>query len=329
MAVNLVLRALGLGGLLTGVPALRALRRAWPDDWLMLAAPPGLRPLLPMIGAVDELVPTAGVAQFLAEVHRYDNGGHDRRRFDHDRRPDLRPAYAVNLHDRGPQSIDCLQALGPKTLISYAHPDRPAVDGPAWRDGLPEMEHWCALLEAYGIAADASDFRLESPQVASPFPGAAVIHPGATYRARRWPPGRFAEVARTLQREGHRVVITGKAYERKLCCWIAARAGLPPEAVLAGRTDLADFAAVVAEAELVICGDTGTGRLATALDTPSVLLFGPTPPSRLGRFDGADHHVALWAGHVGDPLGSSPDPGLLQLQVDQVLDSAHELMSTA
>jgi ADP-heptose:LPS heptosyltransferase len=86
---------------------------------------------------------------------------------------------------------------------------------------------------------------------------------------------------------------------------------------------------VIAEAELVICGDTGTGHLATALDTPSVLLFGPTPPSRWGPTVATSQHIVLWAGHVGDPLGNRPDPGLLELQVDDVLETAHRVLQAA
>jgi ADP-heptose:LPS heptosyltransferase len=156
-----------------------------------------------------------------------------------------------------------------------------------------------------------------------------VVHPGAAYRSRRWPPGRFAEVARQLAGEGHQVVLTGSSYERALCCRIAERAGLPESAVLAGHTDLSELAAVIAEAELVICGDTGTGHLATALDTPSVLLFGPTPPSRWGPTVDTGQHAVLWAGHVGDPLGDRPDPGLLKLQVDDVLETAHRILQAA
>ena len=320
MAVHLVLRALGLGDLITAIPALRALRRAWPDDQLVLAAPHGLDPIVTLIDATDELLPTSGLSEFVFDVRRPARGGLDHFR-DLDR--------VINLQDGGPDSIDCLLQLRPRELITYAHPDFPQVAGPSWNPAQQEIERWCSLLESYDIPADRSDLRLRAPELATKYPDATVIHPGGAFRARRWPPGRFAEVARQLAAEGHQLVITGTAYERKLCCWIAARAGLPESVVIAGRTDLGQLAAIVAGAKLIICGDTGTGHLATALDTPSVLLFGPTPPSHWGPTTGTSPHIALWAGHVGDPLGTRPDPGLLQLQVDQVLDTAHQVLQVA
>jgi ADP-heptose:LPS heptosyltransferase len=359
MTINVVLRALRLGDLLTAVPALRALRRAFPDDRLILAAPDGLEPLARLTGAVDDVLPTAGLSQFLSDLHRHNVIGraaqdqqrrhgppvrHDQQRYQHQfddqheherswrdlgRLLDQEPIRAVNLHDRGPLSIDCLQAMRPDQLISYSHPQRPVAGGPPWDDRMHEIERWCSLLEAYDIPADPTDLRLQSPGGPGPCPGAAVIHPGAAYRSRRWPPGRFADVARKLAAEGHQVVITGIVQERKLCRWTAERAGLPESAVLAGRTGLTEFATVIANAGLVVCGDTGTGQLATALNTRSVLLFGPTAPSGWGPTIAPDRHAVLWAGHIGDPYGTSPDPGLLQLQVDQVLDQAHRVLHAA
>src|SRR5207247_1452784 len=72
------------------------------------------------------------------------------------------------------------------------------------------------------------------------------------------------------------------------------QAGLPPGAVLAGRTDLGAFADLVAAARLVVSSDTGTGHLATAYGTPSVLVFGPTEPTPWGPRSGP--HVVLQHG---------------------------------
>ncbi|MDQ3822907.1 MAG: glycosyltransferase family 9 protein, partial [Actinomycetota bacterium] len=69
----------------------------------------------------------------------------------------------------------------------------------------------------------------------------------------------------------------------------------------------------------VVCGDTGVAHLATAFATPSVVLFGPTPPSLWGPPPGRTWHRALWAGGRGDPHADAPHPGLLEIRVDDVL----------
>ena len=96
MAVVLIYRALGLGDFLTGVPAYRALRRAFPEHRIVLAAPAVLAPLAALTGAIDEVVDT----------------------------PPLGPAprgadIAVNLHGRGPQSTALLHASKPARLITF------------------------------------------------------------------------------------------------------------------------------------------------------------------------------------------------------------------
>ncbi|MDP9388463.1 MAG: glycosyltransferase family 9 protein, partial [Actinomycetota bacterium] len=94
--------------------------------------------------------------------------------------------------------------------------------------------------------------------------------------------------------------------------------------VLAGRTDLLGLAAVVAAAGRVVSGDTGVAHLASAFGTPSVILFGPVPPSRWGPPPSGPHR-ALWAGTVGDPHAPRRDPGLLRLHVDDVLAALADL----
>ena len=105
------------------------------------------------------------------------------------------------------------------------------------------------------------------------------------------------------------------------------QAGLPPEAVLAGRTGLLALAAQVAAARLVVCGDTGTAHLASAFGTPSVVLFGPTPPSWWGPPPDGPHR-ALWQGTgVGDPWADRVDPALDAVTVDEVMAAAREVLA--
>jgi ADP-heptose:LPS heptosyltransferase len=293
----LVYRALGLGDFLTAVPALRALARAYPDHRRVLAAPAAIAPLAELSGAVDDVADVDELEPLPAERHGAD--------------------VAVNLHGRGPQSSDLLRASGPRRLIAFG-------EGPRWRPGEHEVVRWCRLLEESGIPADPLDLRLAPPAIAPPpeARGATLIHPGAASAARRWPPERWAEVARAERAAGRAVVVTGSAGERELAERVAEGAGLPGSAVLAGRTDLAGLAAAVAAAGRVASGDTGVAHLATAFGVPSVILFGPTPPEEWGPPTppaGDPRHVALWAGRRGDPHGTTPDPGLLELHPRTVI----------
>jgi ADP-heptose:LPS heptosyltransferase len=301
----LVLRALGLGDLLTGVPALRGLRRAYPDAHIVLATPERFCGLAKLTGAVDAVEPTPG----LGRLHPLTTP----------------PALAVNLHGSGPESIADLLALGPRSILTHRHDAFPGLQGPAWPTDIHEVDRWCGLLEWAGIPSDPADLTIPRPHGCPDRSGVVVIHPGAAFPARRWPPDRFAEVAAALHADGHEVVITGDSHELDLARTVAARAGLPGGSVLAGTLGLLGMVALISDCRLLICGDTGVGHIATATGAPSVLLFGPTPPSRWGP-RGPGPHVALWSGGAGDPHGDQPDPGLLRLTVSDVLHAVDALL---
>src|SRR4051794_41935060 len=84
----------------------------------------------------------------------------------------------------------------------------------------------------------------------------AVVHPGAAFPGRRWPPERFAAVARFLVRAGHDVRITGGPAEEPLARAVAEGAGVGEDAVLAGRATSLELAALVAAAPGGGSGDT-------------------------------------------------------------------------
>ena len=302
----LALRALGLGDFLTGVPALRALRRAFPDHELFLAAPRALQPLVDLAGAADRVVDVGG----LAAVPWHDQPPH----------------VAVNLHGRGPQSHELLTALQPRRLVAFRCPEV-SHDGPDWRVEEHEVRRWCRLVqESLHVPADPGDLRLATPPTPAAAPGAVVVHPGAAHPSRRWPPERFAAVARWAAAAGYDVVVTGGLDEVQLADEVRRRADLPPSAVLAGRTDLVGLAAQVAAARLLVSGDTGVAHLASAFSTPSVLLFGPTPPSRWGPPE-AGPHAVIWHGDgSGDPWGDAVDPALLRVRAVEVLAAVERVL---
>jgi ADP-heptose:LPS heptosyltransferase len=185
------------------------------------------------------------------------------------------------------------------------------------------------MLAYFGIPADPSDLDLARPRAPSPVPRAVIVHPGCGFAARRWPPERYATVARRLAGTGLRVVVTGSAGERPLAHQVAAAADLPDRSVLAGRTTLSELAALVAGATMVICGDTGIAHLATAYRTPSVVLFGPVSPRHWGPPAQRRQHRALWAGTTGDTFADRPDPGLLRITTANVLAAADRLIDLA
>jgi ADP-heptose:LPS heptosyltransferase len=286
-----VLRALGLGDLLTAVPALRALARAYPGHERVLLAPATLRPIVELLdGAVHTLADTHGVRRAPPALPAIAHGA----------------AVAVNLHGHGPQSTALLRAARPGRLIAFGAQAR-------WREDEHEVARWCRLLRAAGIPADPDDLDVSPPPGPAPAPGATVVHPGASAPARRWPPDRWAAVARAAPGP---VVVTAGPGERALARAVADRSG-----ARLFEGGLRELAALVAGAARVLCADTGIAHLATALGTPSVVLFGPTSPERWGPPAGRTQHRVVWAGRHGDANGDEPDPGLLALQPHDVLEA--------
>ena len=315
------------------VPALRLLRGALPDHRLVLLGPA-------WVGDVGGF-PVDAVADDATAPP---------------------PDVVVNLHGRGPQSharLDALAGTRPVRRIGHA---APGWDGPAWTDEptRPERRRWCDLLAACGLvddataAAAADDLRLPRPDdpdtgasAASllaisdrkaPFSAAdgggtpsavdvVVLHPGAAFGAKRWPVDRFAAVAAALAGDGHRVVVTGGPDEAALTAPVAAAGG---GLDLAGRTAIGDLLTLVAEAALVIAGDTGIAHVATAFGVPSVTLFGPVGPEGWGP-PPDPRHVVLTDASVrrGERFADEPDPALLAVGVPDVLAGARDLLRPA
>jgi heptosyltransferase I len=117
----------------------------------------------------------------------------------------------------------------------------------------------------------------------------AVLHPGARWASKLWPPASWARLAEWLNRQGFFVAVTGSRADQALAEAILAQSPAPL-LNLAGRTSLAQLAGILRKARLAVTTDTGAMHLAAALGTPVAALFGPTAPWRTGPF-GEGHQV--------------------------------------
>jgi ADP-heptose:LPS heptosyltransferase len=162
-----------------------------------------------------------------------------------------------------------------------------------------------------------------------------AIHPGTGAPVKNWLAGRWAEVARELQRRhGARVVLTGGAGERALVEQIAARVE-PRPATLVGETTLGQLAALFSRCGLVVGGDSGPLHLAAAVGTPTVRLYGPTDVREFGPWPPGSEQIALVAGLpcqpcrnlVAPPCGATETPACMQaLTPGTVLAAAESLL---
>ncbi len=119
---------------------------------------------------------------------------------------------------------------------------------------------------------------------AQPF---GVVNPGGRVAWRRLPPGAFAAVAQTLFASGIRPVLTWGPGEEQLAHCVAE---LAPESRVAPATDLDELAAILQNARLTVCNNTGPMHVSVAVGTPTLGLFlrmdverwgHPYPPHRM------------------------------------------------
>jgi ADP-heptose:LPS heptosyltransferase len=166
----------------------------------------------------------------------------------------------------------------PGSLLDLRHPRGGA-------SGNPDVHEVVAALTlataAGGALAPGDDGRLalrrplppvEHLVPASPY---VVVHPGADVPARAPTPAHARAITEALAAAGWAVLVTGGPGEAELARTVAGQVATS----VAGRTDLAQLAAVLAGAAALVVGNTGPAHVAAAVGTPVVSLFAPVVPA--------------------------------------------------
>ena len=275
-----VLRANALGDFVFCVPALLALRAAYPAaEIVLLACPWHAEFLHDRPGPVDRVVvvppsrgvrePRDGQVEDAGELERF-FAGMRHEGFD----------LALQMHGGGRWSNPFVQRLGARLTAGCRAEDAAPLD--RWVPYVyfqPETTRYLEIAGLVGAPPVTLEARIEvtDDDVAEAAPltsaGAfAVLHPGATAPRRRWSPERFAAVGDALGEAGVRVILTGTPAEQPLVDRVAG-AMRAPAADACGRLSLGGLAALLSRAAVVVSNDTGPLHLAHAVGAPTVGIF--------------------------------------------------------
>lgn len=273
-----VLRGGGLGDLIFAIPAMAALKAAYPAATITLLGTPVHKALLEALKSpVDEVV----VLPFAEGVRPGDEDPEEVERFFGQMRSrnfDL----AVQVHGGGRYSNPFLLRLGARHTVGTRTPDAASLERT-----IPYLYYQHEPLRALEVAGFAGAFPVDLEARLEPADGGVgaeaadgdaggplvVIHPGATDLRRRWPAGKFAELAATCAADGSRVVIVGDSSEQDLAEGITAQAASAGVRSAAGALDMAGLVALLAKADVVVANDSGPRHLAQALGVPTVGIF--------------------------------------------------------
>lgn len=278
-----VLRANALGDLVFALPALEALRGAYPeaeitllgDGWhqAFLEGRPSpvdrVVPVPAVPGIRDGLGGPATAAEIQAFVARM-----RAERFD----------LALQLHGGGRASNPFVRLLGARVTAGLRSPDAAPLDR-----SLPyvffqhEVLRYLEVVGLVGAAPVGLEPRLavtdaDRDEAAAVVPDAGplvVLHPVASDRRRWWPVEEFAAVADALAAEGATVAVIGTAAERRHVAEVVD-AMAQPVLDLAGRLTLGGLVGLLDRADLVLGNDSGPLHVASAVGTPSVGIFWAT-----------------------------------------------------
>lgn len=275
-----------VGDAVMSLPALQAIRGAYPEAHIAVLARPWVADIYARESFADEVISYESPRGFkdLAGKRRLARTLAERK-FD----------VAILLQNAFEAAM-IVKLAGIPRRIGYNRDGRgwlltDAIRVPA-KGEIPGHErfYYLELLRRAGIIADLPEsgaIRLAGSQAAASagtqrfremgINGAVIgISAGAAYgTAKRWLPERFAEAAASLDGTA---ALFGSPDERALCAEIAAMLQERGKAVynFAGQTSLSEFIELAAACSVYLTNDSGGMHIASALGVPTVAVFGAT-----------------------------------------------------
>jgi len=139
------------------------------------------------------------------------------------------------------------------------------------------MENVYPLL--YGAQSQEVQGKFDLPSDYIVINASTSHHHKFTHRA--WPTNQWKELIERLAPAYHLVIIGGKGEEK----FFDALRPYPPSVIdLVGKSTLPELITIIADAEAIITADTGPSHIASAVNTRTFALFGPSNPKGTGPY---------------------------------------------
>jgi ADP-heptose:LPS heptosyltransferase len=297
-----VLRALQLGDMLCAIPAIKAIRHAYPQAEITLIGLPWAKSLTERFsnyfdgfikfagypGLPEQEFKSADFITFLGEVQ--------------DQKFDL----AIQMQGNGSVINPMVELFGAKYTAGYSKEGHYAPDNGLFMpypDFGHEIDRHIQLMEFLGIQSQGSD--LEYPLTTADYntldelnlgiePKKYVcIHPGSRGTWRQWPVKYFAALADYCIEQGYKAVITGTKDEAAIIDDVIAHMRYEPINT-AGKTSMGAVGALIQNAAMLISNCTGISHIASAFKTPSIVISMDGEPQRWGPLDKRVHRTINW-----------------------------------
>ena len=271
-----------IGDLILTTPAIAAVREKWPRAEISLVVAAGTRELLPAIPHVDRALIAKG---------RISSAAHwltvARRRYD----------YCLDF-TRNDRSAFLTLLSGARQRVTADHPrQREKLRSLSYNVLVPvpirlmhTIDYHLGLLEPLEIRDASQTITLRLPTAAlhkaesllaqsGVTNGFVLVHPGSARAEKFWEPERWASIIDFAGENGLACFVTGgtSTLERSHIAQIKKRTRAPL-VDLSGRIDLLTLAALIEKARVLATVDSAPMHLAAAIQTPQVVLFGPTNP---------------------------------------------------
>jgi heptosyltransferase-3 len=312
-------------------PFVRNLRAHWPDSWISMVVDTPYVEILADVPELDEVVESpVGVPGLGDNLRRWK----DLTRAVAGTPFDL--AFDFQRNERAQLLMLLSRARARATLLPLGQPlRRPWVythvlsATPGEAEALHTVDLNNRLLDALGVPAPfripalpvSEEQRASARAILSRYdisapPGRplVMVHPGSGAAARRWPPDRFAAVAdHAVERHQATVVVLSGPGETALSASVT-RAMKHRATLVETPASVRTLVGLLAEADLLLCNDSGPMHIAAAVGTAVCALYGAQSPVTWAPLGAAGHRtlqpalpcgsecVAQGACVLGDPM---------------------------